>query len=77
MTRRDIDAVLERVRAWPAERQDRAAALLIALEEEDEGAYVLSDEELAAIEEAEAQAARGEFATDEEMKALFDQYRHP
>ena len=77
MTRNEIEALLERVRAWPDERQERAATILLALEAEDEGEYVLSDEELAAIEEAEAQAARGEFATDEEIRALFDQYRHP
>ncbi len=77
MTRNEIEALLERVRAWPDERQEKAATILLALEAEDEGEYVLSDEELAAIEEAEVQAARGEFATDEEMRALFDQYRRP
>jgi predicted transcriptional regulator len=38
--------------------------------------YKLTKEELAEIEEAEAEAERGEFATDEEVQAVFNRYRH-
>lgn len=72
MTKEHIDEILERVRTWPIERQEDAAAILLHMEEQDSAVYELSDEELAEIEEAEREADRGEFATDEEMKALFD-----
>ncbi|HEV2558275.1 MAG TPA: hypothetical protein VGU45_06580 [Microvirga sp.] len=77
MTREQIDEVLDRVRTWSEEEQERAALMLMMLEERRGNVYVLSDEELAAIEEAEAEAERGEFATDEEVKAVFDRYRNP
>jgi len=77
MTREQIDEVLDRVRTWPAEDQERAVLMLKMLEERRGSVYVLSDEELASIEEAEAEAERGEFATDEEVKAVFDRYRRP
>lgn len=75
MTKIEIDAVFERVRTWPQERQEDAAAMLLRMEQEDAEPYELTDEELADVEEAERQAERGEFASDEEMTALFDKYR--
>jgi predicted transcriptional regulator len=72
---KEMDEILERVRTWSAEEQEEAAFLLLALEERRGGPYELDADELAAIEEAEAQAERGDFATDEEMNALFDRYR--
>ncbi len=77
MAKDQIEAIFERVRTWPPERQERAAELLLILEKEGPDVYVLDDEELAAIEEAEAQAARGEFLSDEEVEALFSRYRNP
>lgn len=40
MTRQEIDAVLDRVRTWPEERQDAAAAMLLMMEEQGPGPYV-------------------------------------
>ena len=77
MTKDQIEAIFERVRTWPPEQQQRAAELLLVLEEQGRDVYVLDDEELAAIEEAESQAARGEFLSDEEVEALFSRYRSP
>ena len=37
--------------------------------------YVLSDAEWEAIEESRRQAGRGEFATDEQVEAVFAKYR--
>jgi predicted transcriptional regulator len=74
MTKEQIDAILERVRTWPAERLEDVAAVLLAMEaanEDDE----LSEEDWADLEEGLAEADRGEFASDEEVKALFDRYR--
>jgi predicted transcriptional regulator len=75
MTKADIEAVLERVKTWPPERQEDAIAMLLEMEAEVTGVYQLSDEEREAIEEGMAQARRGEFATDEEVAALFNRYR--
>ena len=75
MTKEQIEQILERVRTWPAERQEDAAAMLLEMEQQDSSFYELSEEELAEIEVALEEADRGEFATDEEMKALFDRYR--
>ena len=77
MTKEQIEQIFERVRTWPLERQQDAAEMLLRMEEQGGTIYELSAEELTEIEEAEAEAERGEFATDEEMKALFDRYRSP
>ena len=71
-----LEQVVEAVRKLPQEMQDAAAKVLldfcfgrkVQLDELDE-------ETRAAIEEGFAQADRGEFASDEEMKALFDRHR--
>ena len=75
MTKDQIDAVLDRVRTWPPERQEDAVRVLLRMEEAGTELYQLSDDERAAIEEGMAQARRGEFATDEEVAAVFNRYR--
>ena len=45
------------------------------MEAEGTEVYQLSEDERAEIEEGMAQARRGEFATDEEVAALFARYR--
>jgi predicted transcriptional regulator len=75
MTKREVDAVLERVRSWPEAEQEEAALLLLALEERRKGVYELSEEEIADLDQADREIERGEFVPDEEMKALFDRYR--
>ena len=75
MTKREVDAVFERVRSWPEAEQEEAALLLLALEERRKGVYELSDEELADLDQADREIERGELVPDEEMKALFDRYR--
>jgi len=75
MTKREVDAVLERVRSWPEAEQEEAALLLLALEERRKGVYELSEEEFADLDQADREIERGEFVPDEEMKALFDLYR--
>jgi predicted transcriptional regulator len=75
MTKREVDAVLERVRSWPEAEQEEAALLLLALEERRKGVYELSEEEIADLDQADREIERGQFAPDEEMKALFDRYR--
>jgi hypothetical protein len=75
MTKQQIDEVLDRVHTWPLERQEKAAAMLLKLEEQSAALYELTDDEIAEIEEAEAEAAHGELADAAEMQALSDSDR--
>ena len=75
MTKSQIEAVLERVRRWPPERQEDAARVLLAMEAEDAGTYRLSPEERADLQSALEEVARGEFAPDEEVAAVFNRFR--
>lgn len=75
MTKEQIEAIFERVRTWPLQRQEDAAAILLAMEEQGTEVHELTEEERADVEAAELEAERGEFASDEEVKALFDRYR--
>jgi predicted transcriptional regulator len=76
MTKEQIDSVLDRVRTWPPERQKDAVRVLLQMEAAGTEIYVLSDEERAEIELSLEEARRGEFATDEEVAAVFNRYRH-
>ncbi len=75
MTRQEIDAVLERVRTWSDREQEEAVLLLLALEERRLGVYELDEDEAADVEAGLAELERGELATEEEAKALFERYR--
>jgi len=70
-----IETLLERIADWPKEAQAEAVKAIVDIETKYFGVYKLSAEERAAIVEAKAQAERGEFASDEEVAALFNRYR--
>jgi hypothetical protein len=74
MTKAQIKAVLDRVLSWPPERQQDAAEMLLLLEAQEGELYHPSDEEWLAIQEGLDQARRGEFASDEEMDALWKRF---
>jgi hypothetical protein len=58
----------------PPERQDDLARYILELAHDPRQPYVLEPEERAAIEEAEAQLARGERVPDEIMRALWSRH---
>ncbi len=70
-----LEKALEAVQAWPPERQDEAAELLMWLAERDAVVHELSPEEQAAIEQSMAAVCRGEFATEEEVEAAYARFR--
>jgi|KBSSwiStaDraftv2_1062776.scaffolds.fasta_scaffold188008_2 hypothetical protein len=70
-----MEKALDAVRAWPADRQDEAAKLLLALDRLGPGPYQASPEELAAIDEALEQVERGERASPAEVEAAFARFR--
>jgi hypothetical protein len=75
MTRSQIEAVLDRVRAWPPERQEDAARMLLAMEAESTAPYRLTAEERADLQAALDEVARGELSSDEEVARVFGRLR--
>jgi hypothetical protein len=67
-----LDQALEAARGLPEEDQDDIARLVLQLAGNDQApVIVLSPEERAAISASREEAARGEFATDEEVRAMW------
>jgi hypothetical protein len=68
-----LDQALEAVRILPPDTQDDIARVVLQLAGGDDAVspVVLSDEEKAAIANSKAAAARGEFATDEQVRAVW------
>jgi hypothetical protein len=71
MTKEDLEAVLNRVRALPATKQAEVAVYLDWLERQDGAPYILSPEEEADLDEALAEMDRGEVASPEEVARVF------
>jgi hypothetical protein len=69
-----LDKALERVRAWPKDRQDDAARLLLAMDQRDAEPYRLTPEERAEIDSALGEVERGELASQDEVTALFKRF---
>jgi hypothetical protein len=66
-----FEKAVETVRGLPAEMQDDLARLLLQLAGEDQPVLQLSAEEAASFDESLTQADRGEFATDEQVRAIW------
>jgi hypothetical protein len=67
-----LERAIEAARRLPPGEQDDIARAIIALAGADDAAPVpLTSEERAAIEKSKAAAARGEFATDEQVRAMW------
>jgi hypothetical protein len=70
-----LEQAIEQIRALPDIEQDEAAELLFNLAARANGRIRLDEETRAAVREGRAQAERGEFATEEEIAAVFDRAR--
>ena len=66
-----LERAVETVRALPPAAQDALARFLLQLAGDDETVIPLTAEEEASLEESLAQAERGEFATDEQVRAIW------
>jgi cation transport regulator ChaB len=68
-----LELAITQVRDLPEETQDLAAdALFMVIEHvNDHDHYRLNDEQIEGVHHAMAQADRGEFATDPELKEIF------
>jgi hypothetical protein len=65
-----LEQAVDSVRALPAEVQDELARLLLQVAGEEQPVIQLTDEERADLTEADAEIARGEFATDEQIRSM-------
>jgi hypothetical protein len=66
-----LEQAVETVRGLPPEIQDELARMLLQLAGEDQPLLQLSPEEEASLDESLAQADSGEFATDEQVRAIW------
>lgn len=66
-----LKQMLQTIESWPPEDQQALAEAAREIEAERTGVYVMSPEEESAVEEGLAQADRGEFASDDEIAALW------
>ena len=75
MTKHQIAILLERAEIWPQEAQEELVRSALAIERKHAGIYRHDDEERADIREGLAEIERGEVASDEDVKATFDDLR--
>jgi len=68
---KQLKELIESAEEWPAEDQAELAEYAREIEARRSGVYTMTDAERAAVEEGLAQARRGEFASDEKMRALW------
>ncbi len=66
-----LEHAVETLRALPPETQDSLARMLLQFVGEDLPAFQLSAEEECSFDESLAQKHRGEFATDEQVRAIW------
>jgi hypothetical protein len=66
-----LDQALEAVRKLPPDTQDDIARVVLQLACDDAAPVMLSPEERNAISVSKAAADRGEFATDEQVRAVW------
>jgi hypothetical protein len=66
-----LEQAVEAARGLPPATQDEIARLVLQLAGDDEPQIALTDDERAAIALSKAAAARGEFATDEQVRAVW------
>lgn len=69
-----LEQAVETVRGLPAEMQDELARMLLQLAGQDQPVFQLSVEEESSFEESLAQAERGEFASDEQVLAIWTKH---
>ena len=73
MAAKNLEELMERVRHWPRERQEDAAAILLEMERQDISGYRLNDAQAEEVTRIQLEVREGSatFATDEQMAALW------
>lgn len=70
-----LEQAVEKVKSLSEERQRYAAEVLEQIAAAGDGVYQLSDQERELVREGLEELDRGEVATDEQVRAVFDKYR--
>ncbi len=70
-----LEQAVEKVKTLSQERQRYAAEVLEQLAAAGDGVYELSEEERRLVREGLDELDRGEAATEEQVRAVFDKYR--
>jgi predicted transcriptional regulator len=70
-----LQDAIEKVKKLSPERQQYAAEVLEQIAQAGDEVYKLSDEERRLVREGLAELDRGEVASEEEARAVFDKYR--
>ncbi|MDP4023832.1 hypothetical protein Q8W71_14450 [Methylobacterium sp. NEAU 140] len=66
-----LEKALKAARGLPPALQDDIARVVLTLAGDDASIYQLTPEEEADLAESDAEVARGDFATDEEVRAMW------
>jgi predicted transcriptional regulator len=66
-----LERAVEAARSLPPDAQDDIARLVLQLAGDEEPPIALTEAERAAIAESKAAAARGDFATEQEVRAVW------
>ena len=74
MTREQIGTLIEQIAEWPAEAQAEFVDMVAEIGARHLGVYYLDSEERADIQEALAEIARGEIASEREIEAILQRY---
>ena len=69
-----LEKAIAQARALPPDEQDALAAVLLTMSDEGVGIEPLDDEARVAIRQGLEQARRGEFASDDEIEALWKRF---
>jgi len=69
-----LEQAVETVRGLPPDVQDELARILLQLAGKDQPVVQLSAAEEASLAESLAQADRGDFASDEQVRAVWAKY---
>ena len=70
-----LEKAVATARTLPPKMQDEIARMVLMYAGDGEPAIRLTPEEEVDLFEAQAEMARGEFASDEEVRAVFAKYR--
>lgn len=70
-----LENAVEKVKALSEDRQRYAADVLEQIAAAGDGVYQLTDEERRLVREGLDELDRGEVATEQEVRAVFDKYR--
>ena len=69
-----LEQAITAAAALPDEQQDELARVLLQLAGHEQPPIILTPEEEADLDEAEAEIVRGEIATDEQVRAMWAKY---